>query len=136
MWNVITGNHAPARFRALATLDKRCAVATRCIKADFDGALDRNLCVCDAKLVTPKESVAIITKGVELGEGAWGTSRRAWPPPPQCLWVRLRRRGIMGVEAASVPLGEAPRAASPPQAQAFPNSTRRRPALNHTGACG
>jgi hypothetical protein len=26
MWNVITGNHAPARFRALATLDKRCVV--------------------------------------------------------------------------------------------------------------
>jgi hypothetical protein len=87
-----------------------------------------NLCVCDVKLVTPKESVAIITKGVELGEGgAWGTSWRAWPPPPQCLWVRLRRRGHMEVEAASVPLGEAPRATSPPQAQACPNSTRRRP---------
>jgi hypothetical protein len=72
MWNVITGNHAPARFRALATLDKHCVVATRCVKADFDDSLDHNLCVCDVKLVTPKESVAIITKGVELGEGGLG----------------------------------------------------------------
>jgi len=72
MWNVITGNHAPARFRALATLDKCCVVATRCVKADFDGSLDHNICVCDVKPVTPKESVAIITKGVELGEGGLG----------------------------------------------------------------
>ena len=125
MWNVITGNHAPAHFRALATLDKCCVVATRCVKADFDGSLDHNLCVCDVKLVTPKESVAIITKGVEWGEGgAWGTSRQAWRPPPQCLWVRLRRWRHMEVEAASVPLGETPHATSPPQAQACPNSTR------------
>jgi hypothetical protein len=43
MWNVITENHTPARFRALATLDKRCVEATRCVKADFDGSLDHNL---------------------------------------------------------------------------------------------
>jgi hypothetical protein len=67
----MAGNHAPARFCALATLDKRCVVATRCVKADFDGSLDYNLCVCDVKLVTPKESVAIITKGVGL-EGELG----------------------------------------------------------------
>ena len=66
---MITGNRAPARFRVLATLNKCCVVATRCIKADSDGSLDHNLCVCDVKLVTPKESMAIIAKGVELGEG-------------------------------------------------------------------
>ena len=72
MWNVIIGNHAPARFRALKTLEKRCVVATRCVKVDFDSSLDLNLCACNAKLVTPKESVAIVTKGVEFGEGGLG----------------------------------------------------------------
>jgi len=69
MWNVIIGNRAPARFRALTTLDKRCVVATRCVKADFDGSLDLDPCACTVKLVAPKESLAIVTKGVELGGG-------------------------------------------------------------------
>jgi len=68
MWNVITGNHAPARFRALTTLEKCCVVATRCVKAGFGGSLDLNLCAYNAKLVTLKESMVIITKGVKLGE--------------------------------------------------------------------
>lgn len=72
MWYVMAGNHAPACFCALATLDKCRVVATGCVKADFDGSLDYNLCICDVKFVTPKESMAVIAKGVELGEGGLG----------------------------------------------------------------
>jgi len=133
MWNVITGNHAPARFRALTTLDKRCVVATRRVKADFDGLLDHNLCVCDVKLVTPKESMEIITKGVELGGGGLGYKPASLATTTA---VPMGETPQAGVEAASVPLGEALHATSPLEAQACPNSTRRRPALNHTGACG
>jgi hypothetical protein len=53
------------------TLVKRCVVATRCVKADLDGSLGFNLCACNVKLVTPKESVEIVTKGVEFGSLAY-----------------------------------------------------------------
>jgi len=66
VWNLMTGNHTPVRFRALETLDECCVVATRSVKVDFDASLGLNLHAGNVKPAAPKESMVIVTKGEEL----------------------------------------------------------------------
>jgi len=85
MWNVITGNHVPTRFRALATLDKRCVVATRCVGADFDGSLDLNFCVCEGERGNRHQG---------CGVGTWGGRGLGYMP--------------VSMATTTVPMGETP----------------------------
>ena len=53
--------------------------------------MDLDPCTCNVKLATPKESLAIVTKGVELGEGEG-----------------LRYMLVSLAAATAVPMGETP----------------------------